>query len=93
MVLTGNLTHGHTTSCGCARGPGIVGRRFGGLIVTERIGKNKFRCRCDCGKVVRVERGNLVRGRTRSCGCLKHDYQNWNHGTATVGPSRKNGED
>ena len=76
----------------------LTGQRFGRLTVVQRDGfgnawQTMWLCRCDCGKVVRVERGNLVRGRTRSCGCLKHDYQNWNHGTATMGPSHKNGED
>lgn len=67
MVLTGNLTHGHTTSCGCARGPGIVGRRFGGLIVTERIGKKKFRCRCDCGKTCERSYNTLINHLSTRC--------------------------
>ena len=68
----------------------LTGQRFGRLTVIERDGWSNawqtiWLCRCDCGNITRVERGNLVRGRTRSCGCLKHDFNNWNHGKATVG--------
>jgi hypothetical protein len=52
----------------------IVGRRFGRLVVEERVGivhkHATFRCRCDCGEVT-VARGDSLRsGHTRSCGCL-----------------------
>ena len=68
----------------------ITGRRFGRLTALYRDGwsnswQSMWVCRCDCGNITRVERGNLVRGRTRSCGCLKHDFNNWRHGKAPVG--------
>lgn len=58
----------------------LVGRKFGKLTVTalgEAIpGKEaKWYCDCDCGtKDVLVAGGNLVRGHTKSCGCLKEEY-------------------
>ncbi len=72
----------------------LTGQRFGRLTVVQRDGfgntwQTMWLCRCDCGNITRVERGNLVRGRTRSCGCLKHDYKDWRHGKTTVGPSGK----
>ena len=33
----------------------------------------KLRCRCDCGNVVNVFWGNVRRGFTKSCGCLRRE--------------------
>lgn len=69
----------------------ITGQRFGRLTALYRDGySNSWQpmwvCRCDCGNVVRVDKGNLMRGRTRSCGCLRRDYLNQrHHGAATLG--------
>ena len=35
----------------------------------------RWRCRCDCGYEVIVLSGNLVSGRTKSCGCLFNEYR------------------
>jgi hypothetical protein len=53
----------------------IKGQTFGRLEVIERLGFNKnrnrlWRCRCSCGNEVIVIGSNLIRGSTRSCGCL-----------------------
>jgi len=70
----------------------ITGQRFGRLTALYRDGWSNgwqpvWVCRCDCGKEVRVEKGNLMRGRTKSCGCLHRDYLRRRfHGTASVGP-------
>ena len=68
----------------------LTGRRYGRLTVIRRDGygnawQTMWLCQCDCGKTTRVEMGNLVRGRTRSCGCLKHDYKDWRHAKTTMG--------
>lgn len=69
----------------------ITGQRFGRLTALYRDGYSNgwqpmWVCRCDCGKEVRVDKGNLMRGRTRSCGCLRRDYLNQRfHGAATLG--------
>ena len=61
--------------------PGVV---FGRLTVV-RIGTNRVHCRCVCGAIVHVRRGNLTGGSTRSCGCLKHDsVVAYNHATKTT---------
>lgn len=75
----------------------LTGRRFGRLTVLRRDGvgnawQTMWLCRCDCGNLSRVEMGNLVRGRTRSCGCLKRDYKEWRH-EAAMGPSVQDGEE
>lgn len=59
----------------------IIGKKFGRLIPLKEIKKNDLRyviCKCDCGKEVEVKLLNLIRGWTKSCGCLKIDYNRAN---------------
>lgn len=56
----------------------LTGQRFGRLVVTERAGIDKskhavWQCCCDCGEVRFVSSGNLLRGMTSSCGCIKSE--------------------
>lgn len=56
----------------------LTGQRFTRLVVIERAenancGRSMWRCRCDCGNEVCVIGQNLVRGRSRSCGCWFED--------------------
>lgn len=56
----------------------LSGRRFGRLLVIERMqnnkhGKSQWRCRCDCGNEVVVVAGNLLSGNTTSCGCYRSE--------------------
>ena len=53
----------------------LVGKKFNRLTVLEktdkRMGSNViYICRCDCGKITEVASNNLLRGHTKSCGCL-----------------------
>lgn len=55
--------------------PNLTGRRFGRWTVLRRAGRsaaNKalWACRCSCGNAAQIPSGNLLDGRTRSCGCL-----------------------
>ena len=56
----------------------LTGKRFGSLTVLEREkpknGKTIWKCRCDCGNEIDVLASNLVRGNTKSCGCMKNEY-------------------
>lgn len=60
----------------------LTGRRFGMLVVLERIqrrrstGKIRYmaRCQCDCGHTVETDVASLVRGATTSCGCRRDQY-------------------
>ena len=57
----------------------LVGQRFGKLIVFEEAGRSddghvKWKCRCDCGNVTTVIGSLLVKGATKSCGCLKGSH-------------------
>lgn len=80
-----NLLRGNTKSCGCLRkesaskrqSRNLIGKKFGKLTVLVQAGFDKSRknskwlCRCDCGKMCVVLAGNLTRGETKSCGCLR----------------------
>ena len=71
------------SSCGCQtrklRSQSLTklipaGTRFGKLTVVRRIRtmigeRHKYLCKCDCGKLTRIQRNSLVRSLTRSCGC------------------------
>jgi hypothetical protein len=48
----------------------MTGQRYGRLTVIKRAAGSRWVCRCDCGKRNVVERRDLVRNNTRSCGCL-----------------------
>lgn len=79
VALAANLKNGNTQSCGCyqrqrsseSKIKDIIGMRFGMLTILERIGKEKVRCLCDCGKEVIIKYSNLISGNTKSCGHLK----------------------
>lgn len=44
-----NVKRGHTKSCGCLRGTGIVGTKIGKLTIVSEVSKGRYECRCDCG--------------------------------------------
>lgn len=48
------------------------GHRFGRLTVVRwSAPARKYLCKCDCGKDTLARSGDLVAGRTQSCGCLR----------------------
>jgi hypothetical protein len=55
----------------------IDGVRFGRLVANKISGKKGvqyyYECTCDCGSVINAQRGNLLSGHIRSCGCLQRD--------------------
>jgi hypothetical protein len=48
----------------------LIGIRFGRHVALEKRGA-KWLCLCDCGKMTSVLHGSLVRGDSKSCGCLR----------------------
>lgn len=54
-----------------------TGDRYGRLLVMGRARSRSRRvawlCRCDCGTEVEVRGDLLIRGNTRSCGCLQRE--------------------
>lgn len=57
----------------------IMGKKFGRLTVValDRYDEQKrryyYNCICDCGNKCVVDRNNLLRGLSRSCGCLQKE--------------------
>ena len=84
IAAAGDLRSGRIKSCGCFRHQkakerlnDLTGLRFGKLVVESRS-NNKgsavcWNCICDCGNRTVVRSAQLTSGRTKSCGCLKHD--------------------
>lgn len=73
-------------------------RRFGRLIVlskaysTAKVARKKWTCVCDCGKTVVVAQPELVKGDTRSCGCIRKEMlvkRNYRHGMVSTRAYRK----
>jgi hypothetical protein len=59
----------------------LSGRRFGKLLVEKRAPEKRgtnviWVCVCDCGKTKNISSGDLLRGHSKSCGCvwIKHGY-------------------
>ena len=56
----------------------LTGQRFGRWTVTSKDPSREngfvlWRCVCDCGTKRSVRAGNLLNGRSRSCGCFNND--------------------
>ena len=65
------LTSGRKKFCGdyCKlKHEDLVGKRFGKLLVVERISSGKWKCVCDCGNERIIVGNKLIRGNNTSCG-------------------------
>jgi len=67
-------------SCGCQLYERLDGKKFNLLYVLEEGGRDKngkrmWKCQCECGNIVEIEASSLIKGYTKSCGCLKHKKQ------------------
>ena len=87
-LTTSQLISGNTRSCGCRlreKATLHIGKRFGLLTVIQRVPSHnkgaRWLCQCDCGNVSVTGADSLVRGHTRSCGCL--------HSAANLAKARK----
>lgn len=54
----------------------LTGQTFCRLTVLSKVGKDKnghaiWSCRCSCGSFINVLGTNLLKGNTKSCGCLE----------------------
>ncbi len=55
-----------------SRGPGLIGKRFGGLVVLRRSRSGRagaWIAQCDCGQLALVYDYLLKSGDTKNCGC------------------------
>jgi len=90
IVSSKHLATGSTSSCGCLgkerameRTVDISGQRFGKLVALKPTEERRGRivvweCKCDCGNTAYVLKSTLMRGSTRSCGCLHRENANRN---------------
>lgn len=76
VINRSNVISGKVKSCGCASFgrrvifKNTVGRKFARLTVIEELGKGKVLCKCDCGNEKIINKGHLLNGDIKSCGCL-----------------------
>lgn len=100
IIKKGAVLNGHTRSCGCLqkekasiaakkKSIDIAGQHFGRLsalrYVENRGNRQFWLFRCECGKEVILEKGNVMNGNTQSCGCLHSEMmtdRNLKHGLA-----------
>lgn len=86
ILSTRKLTSGDYKSCGCSRNikppkpvKDMSGMKFGRLTVLykdEKQTKNhetRWICKCECGNIKSISRGQLLAGETNSCGCLRKE--------------------
>ncbi|WP_158683578.1 hypothetical protein [Burkholderia sp. BE12] len=60
----------------------IIGKKFGRLTATKRAGSYHL-CNCECGSLAKTVRTDkLVRGETKSCGCLRQEQNAERHAVA-----------
>lgn len=48
-----------------------TGKKFNKLTVIRELGYGQVLCRCDCGNIKEINKGAVINGRTKSCGCLR----------------------
>lgn len=55
----------------------LKGKKFDRLTCIELVtigGHRKWKCQCECGKIIHATAGNLNARYVKSCGCLKKEY-------------------
>jgi len=77
----------------------MIGKRFGKLTVISQVaklGKNlRYRCSCDCGKIIETNGNNLRSGGSTNCGCVraqKIEERLFKHGHARSGSGKPTSE-
>lgn len=90
-LRTGKITTCGIPGCNCRKGERTgkfineIGNRYGYLTVIgigepDKVNKKvRWKCRCDCGKIVDVVSSTLRRGSTVSCGCQSQEINSQKH--------------
>lgn len=93
------MDENHATTTGSQNPPkrnhqfkDITGQIFGRLTVRQLAyvnekGQTYWLCDCDCGGTITAYKGNIQRGLTRSCGCLRRETKTGNTFAGTHGAS------
>jgi hypothetical protein len=53
-----------------------IGDSFGRLMVVQAEHWSRIECKCSCGGVHVARAGNLLSGKTKSCGCIRKEKNN-----------------
>lgn len=92
IISTNDLRRNKRISCGCKRSLDhttranneLSGKKFGCWTVIRVDGhigrKLACLCKCDCGNEKRVDIGSLKDGGSKSCGCLKKEFNRQHSG-------------
>lgn len=61
----------------------LTGKKFGRLEVIKKAPRLKsnttrWECKCECGKIIQTTRTSLIRGHSKSCGCLAKELRSQN---------------
>jgi hypothetical protein len=66
----------------------LTGERFGRLVVkgdaSRRQNRSWWWCRCDCGNYTKVSNSGLLRGKKKSCGCLRSPHYSLARGGSLI---------
>lgn len=87
IVRRDSLLTGNTKSCGCLSDidpNDLLGKTFSKLTAifwNIRGTHIIYSCRCKCGNETTVQRGNLLNGHTKSCGCIRRENSKKIHST------------
>lgn len=80
MAVYGNvIRYGHTVCSGCSRIKDMIGEKYGRWTVLDvDYGRSMsdgayWMCECECGTISSVNRGELINGNSKSCGCYQRD--------------------
>jgi hypothetical protein len=79
VVTTNSLTTKNTESCGCEnlQNQDLSGQKFGRITVIHKFEKQNdhwcYLCNCSCGNECLILGYNLLRNKTKSCGCLRRE--------------------
>lgn len=76
ILRKSDVVSGYVKSCGCFNekknySENIAGQKFGKLTAIEQDHGNYWRFKCDCGQEKVIDKSNVIRGRTKSCGCIQ----------------------
>ena len=70
-----------------------IGQRFGKLVIINilaGVGCTKALCKCDCGTEKEIIMGNILSGKSRSCGCVHKTHGLTNTSTYKIWAKMKN---
>lgn len=52
----------------------LITKQFGRWTVVSHSHGSYWTCRCECGNTASVQASNLVKGSSKSCGCLRREF-------------------